>query len=142
MRPAPFTGGLAKGARLRVLIADDIPDNADTLAVLVRMTGHEAQTAYDGEQALARAFELHPEVAILDLGMPKRSGIEVCRRIREQPWGEAMTLIAVTGWGREDDRRLTQEAGFDHHLVKPVDARVLLDLLSALAARAGGNPVR
>ena len=140
--PAAFNGDLAKGARLRVLIADDIPDNANTLAMLVRMIGHEAQTADDGEEALAQALELRPEVAILDLGMPKRNGIEVCRRIREQPWGQGMTLIAVTGWGREDDRRLTREAGFDHHLVKPVNPRVLLDLLSSLAPRAGGNPVR
>jgi PAS domain S-box-containing protein len=135
LRPAPLDGGPPMGARLRVLIADDVSDNANTLAMLVRMTGHVAQTAYDGEEALARALELRPEVAILDLGMPKQSGLEVCRRIREQPWGRGMTLIAVTGWGREDDRRLTREAGFDHHLVKPVDPRVLLDLLSSLAVR-------
>jgi CheY-like chemotaxis protein len=122
-------------AARRLLIVDDLRDSADSLAMLMRMLGHEVHIAYDGEEAIATAAEVHPEVVVLDIGMPKPNGLDVCRHIRGQPWGKGMTLIALTGWGREDDRRRTQDAGFNHHLVKPVDPEALVELLSSLDAR-------
>jgi CheY-like chemotaxis protein len=81
--------------------------------------------AYDGQNALELAEVFRPHMVLLDLGMPKMNGYDACRRIREQPWGAQMTLIAVTGWGQEDDRRKSTAAGFDGHLVKPVDPESL-----------------
>lgn len=121
-------------SKCRLLIADDLRDNADSTTLLLQLRGHEVRTAYDGEQALAVAAEFRPDVVLLDLGMPKLSGFEVCRRIRQQPWGRRMYLVAVTGWGQEDDRRRTAEAGFDRHLVKPVEPAELDELLVDLAA--------
>ena len=119
----------------RVLVADDLRDSADTLAMLLRLHGHEVQIAYDGEEAIARAREFLPEVILLDLGMPRMGGDLACRVIREQPWGREMHVIALTGWGQESDRRRTEEAGFDEHLVKPVDPALLLDLLATPSPR-------
>ena len=121
---------MAVVAKCRVLIADDARDSADSLAVILAMKGHETHTAYDGEEAMTAAAELRPDVVILDIRMPKRNGFEACRWIREQPWGKAMVLIALSGWGTEDDRRRTEEAGFDHHLVKPVAPDVLFALIA------------
>jgi CheY-like chemotaxis protein len=87
--------------------------------------GHTVHLAFDGEQALQLAEALRPDVVLLDLGMPRLNGYEVCRRIRAEPWGAAMVLVAQTGWGRDDDRRRSREAGFDHHLTKPVDPAAL-----------------
>jgi CheY-like chemotaxis protein len=122
----PERGELPK----RVLVVDDLHDNADTLAMLLRLHGHEVQTAYDGEEAVNRAGEFRPDVILLDLGMPRMGGDVACRIIREQPWGKAIRIIAVTGWGQESDRRRTEEAGFDDHLVKPVDPNMLVALLA------------
>jgi PAS domain S-box-containing protein len=116
----------------RVLIVDDNRDSADTMAMLLRMIGHEVGTAYDGEQAVEVAGALRPEVVLLDIGMPKLNGYEACRRIRQQPWGQGMYLIALTGWGQEEDRHRTEEAGFNHHLLKPVGSAVLMKLLASL----------
>jgi CheY-like chemotaxis protein len=115
-----------------ILIADDNRDGADTLARMLRIMGHETHTVYDGQQAVQTAESLRPEVILLDIGMPKMNGHDAARHIRQQPWGKDVLLIALTGWGREEDRRRTQEVGFDHHLVKPVDAKALLALLSEL----------
>ena len=120
-------------APCRVLVADDLRDAAESLAQLLQALGHEVHLAFDGAQALALAERHRPDVALLDLGMPVQDGLETCRRIRAQPWGRTMLLIAQTGWGQPQDRQRTREAGFDHHLVKPVDLGVLIDLL----ARAG-----
>ena len=109
------------GGGLRVLVADDSTDIADTYALLLADMGHETRVAYDGEQALALAAEWSPDVALLDLGMPKINGYELCRRIRALPHGPQIMLIAQTGWGQEEQRRKTTEAGFDHHVVKPAD---------------------
>ena len=87
----------------------------------------------NSQQGLAQAAGRNPEVILLDLGLPKLSGLEVCRRIRKEPWGKTMVLIALTGWGQEDDKRRTREAGFDGHLVKPVDPDALLKFLSGPA---------
>lgn len=118
-------------SRRRVLVVDDNHDSADSLAALLKILGHEVTTAYDGAQAVETAAELRPEVVLLDIGMPVLDGFEACRRIREQPWGRGMHLIALTGWGQEEDRRRSRDAGFDSHLVKPVDAD---DLIRAVAS--------
>ena len=136
LSPGAVAEGEAAAAKCRVLIADDARDGADSLAVILSMKGHEAHTAYDGEEAIAAAAQLRPEVVILDIRMPKRNGFEACRWIREQPWGRAMVLIALSGWGTEDDRRRTEEAGFDHHLVKPVAPDVLFALIAARSVLA------
>lgn len=113
----------------RLLIADDLVDSADSLALLMRHAGHEVEIAYDGEEALRVAESQRPDAALLDIEMPKLSGFDVCRRIREQPWGRQMVLIAVTGWGEEEVRARVTEAGFDHQLVKPIDPQQLARLL-------------
>jgi PAS domain S-box-containing protein len=123
----PATG--APGPQIRILVVDDNRDGADSLTMLLRLFGHDVRTAYDGEDAIRVAEEYRPEVIVLDVGMPKLNGYEVCRRIRQQPWGRDMVLIACTGWGQEEDRRRTEEAGFTHHVVKPVDAAVLRRLI-------------
>ena len=134
---SPRAGAEAKAvaAKCRVLIADDARDSADSLAVILAMKGHETHAAYDGEEAMTAAARLRPDVVILDIRMPKRNGYEACRWIREQPWGKAMVLIALSGWGTEDDRRRTEEAGFDHHLVKPVAPDVLFALIASRPLR-------
>jgi PAS domain S-box-containing protein len=113
----------------RLLVADDLKDSADSMTALLRALGHEVVTTYGGEEALAAAERHRPEILLLDIGMPLMNGHEVCRRIRSEAWGREMLVIAVTGWGQESDRQLTREAGFDHHLVKPVDPSLLLTLL-------------
>ncbi|HVF17114.1 MAG TPA: ATP-binding protein [Steroidobacteraceae bacterium] len=114
--------------RLKVLVVDDNRDAAESLSMLLEMKGHEVRRAYDGENALLLAEDFRPEMVLLDLGMPKMNGYEACRRIRDHAWGTQMTLIAVTGWGQEDDRRKSTAAGFDGHLVKPVDPETLEEL--------------
>lgn len=117
-------------AQRRVLIVDDNRDSADSLAMLLEITGNKTFQAHDGVEAL-NAIEKHrPEVVLLDIGLPKLDGHEVCRRVREQPWGKNIVIIALTGWGQEDDRRKSEEAGFNGHIVKPVDYENLLSLLA------------
>jgi PAS domain S-box-containing protein len=116
----------------RILIVDDNVDAASTFATLLRITGHETFMAHDGENALDAAEQHRPDVVLLDIGLPKLNGYEVARRIREQSWARGMVLVALTGWGQADDRRRSREAGFDHHLVKPVDHAALLALLDSL----------
>jgi PAS domain S-box-containing protein len=123
-----------KTASLRILVVDDNRDSAYSLAKLLRLMGHEARTAYDGQEGVAAAQEFQPDVTLLDIGLPGLNGYEACRRIREQPWGKTTTLIAVTGWGQADDRRSSREAGFDHHMTKPVDPDELLKLLADFQA--------
>lgn len=113
-----------------ILVVDDNVDSAESLAELLRIYGSAVETAHDGEQALATADRLRPDVVLLDLGLPKVDGYEVCRRIREQPWARRTMIIAQTGWGGERDREKTLLAGFDAHLVKPVDPDQLLELLA------------
>jgi signal transduction histidine kinase len=119
----------------RILIVDDNQDSAMSLAMLLEVSGHEARTAFDGLQAVDAAAEFRPDVVLMDLGMPKLNGYDAAVRIRQQPWGERMILVAVTGWGQEEDRRRTTEAGFDGHLVKPVDYGAFKKLLASLLTR-------
>jgi signal transduction histidine kinase/CheY-like chemotaxis protein len=114
--------------RLKILVVDDNRDAADSLSMLLQLKGHEVRIAYDAEGALQLAEDFLPQIVLLDLGMPKMNGYEACRRIRDQTWGAQMTLVAVTGWGQEDDRRKSTAAGFDGHLVKPVDPETLEEL--------------
>jgi CheY-like chemotaxis protein len=118
--------------RLRVLIADDNEDAAESLMQLLEMMGNTVHRASDGLQAVGMAQELRPEVIVLDIGMPRLNGFEACRRIRAQPWSNGVVMIALTGWGQEEDRRRSMDAGFDRHLVKPVDPLMLEKLLSDL----------
>jgi PAS domain S-box-containing protein len=113
----------------RILVVDDNRDSADSLAVLLQLTGSETRTAYDGAQALDMAAEFHPDVVLLDIGLPRMSGYEVARRMRTEPWGKSIVLLAMTGWGQDEDRARSMEAGFNAHLVKPVDLNVLSALL-------------
>lgn len=119
-------------AQRRVLIVDDNRDSADSLAMLLEITNNKTYMAHDGVEALAAIEKHRPEVVLLDIGLPGLDGHEVCRRVREQPWGKDIVIIALTGWGQDDDRRKSQEAGFNGHLVKPVDYDKLLALLSEL----------
>ena len=112
-----------------ILVADDNVDAADSLAELLRLEGYDVHVAYDGAEALATFTRVNPDAALLDVGMPHVSGLEVARAIRRQPAGQRATLIAVTGWGQERDRRLALEAGFDHHLTKPMQPEVICDLI-------------
>ena len=121
----------SSSGKRRILVADDNQDAAKTLAMLLKIMGNEVHTANDGLQAVEMADVFQPQVILLDIGMPKLNGYEACRRIRERPWGKKVILIALTGWGQDDDRRRSLEAGFDHHLVKPVDPATLRKLLSA-----------
>jgi CheY-like chemotaxis protein len=105
----------------RVLVVDDDPDNADSLVMLLELYGHTATKAADAHTALRLGGEFRPDVVLLDLFMPRVDGYECGRRIRATEWGRAVLLIAVTGWGRDDDRQRTAAAGFDHHLTKPFD---------------------
>jgi signal transduction histidine kinase len=120
------------GVRRRILVADDNADALESLATLLGLAGHEVFSAANGALALECAERHLPEVALLDIGMPKLDGYEVARRIRAQPWGRQMTLVALTGWGQDSDRRRSGEAGFDSHLVKPLDLDKLTELLGRL----------
>jgi CheY-like chemotaxis protein len=116
----------------RILIVDDNRDAAAALALLLRVTGNETFMAHDGEEALAAIKEHEPEVVLLDIGLPKMNGYEVCRHVRQQEWGKDIVLVALTGWGQEEDRRRSSEAGFDGHVVKPVSYESLVMLLDSL----------
>ena len=118
----------------RVLVVDDNQDAADSLAQLLELLGHDVRTAHDGEAGIAAAEAFLPDVVLLDIGMPKLNGYDACRRIRDQAWGSGMTLVAMTGWGQEEDKRRSLEAGFDGHLVKPVEFGLLQKLMARTEA--------
>jgi signal transduction histidine kinase len=120
------------GSVRRILIVDDYEDSAICLGLMLKIMGHETLTAHDGLEAVEAAATFRPDVMLLDIGLPKMNGYEVCRRIREQPWGERMVLIALSGWGQEEDKLRSKEAGFNFHMVKPVDPAALEKLLAGL----------
>ena len=117
----------------RVLVVDDNRDNADSLAALLQVEGYDVRLAYDGEEALAVAEVYRPHVLLLDIGLPKLSGYDVCRRLREEPWARQATFVAVTGWGQQRDRAQARATGFDAHLVKPVEYEKLAEVLAQRA---------
>jgi CheY-like chemotaxis protein/two-component sensor histidine kinase len=121
---------------LRILIVDDNRDAADSLAMLLRTSGHDIHTAYDGLEAMQVANEFQPEVVLLDIGLPKIDGHEVAQRLRRESWAQHACLIAVTGWSDETDRARSRAAGFDHHLVKPLDTGHLAQVLSSIERSA------
>ena len=136
-QPPTADGSLPSGASsLRVLIVDDNRDAADSLAMLLRITGNEIRTTYDGLEALQVASDFRPEVVLLDIGLPKIDGHEVAQRLRREAWGQRICLIAVTGWSDESDRARSRAAGFDHHLVKPLDTSHLAKLLDSVERSA------
>jgi CheY-like chemotaxis protein len=126
---------ISSDARFRVLVADDNNDALDSLALLLEMAGHEVMKASSGQEAVDLALELQPDVALLDIGMPLLSGYEVAQRIRAAPWGNRMTLVAVSGWGQSEDKRRSKEAGFDLHLVKPVEFDAVERIFTQYATR-------
>ena len=125
---------------LRILIADDNKDAAETLAMLLKITGNETCTVYDGEKAVAAWQAFRPDVILLDIGMPNLNGYDACRCIRAQSGGKNLVIVALTGWGQVEDHKRTKEAGFDHHLVKPVDPDKLMKLLADVMDHAEINP--
>ena len=114
----------------RVLVVDDNLDSAETIALMAQLWGHDVRTAHDGQAALEMAADYRPEVVLLDIGLPGMDGFEVARRLREQEWMAGVMLVAMTGYGQEEDRRRSREVGFDHHMVKPIDPGVLQALLA------------
>jgi CheY-like chemotaxis protein/two-component sensor histidine kinase len=122
-RPTTTTGR-------RILVVDDNQDSARSLAMLLKLTGNETQMSYDGLEAVEAAARFRPDVILMDIGLPKLNGYEAARRIRQQPWNRHAALIALTGWGQEEDRQKSRAAGFNSHLVKPVDLDDLMRLLA------------
>lgn len=115
----------------RILVVDDHADGVASLTMLLTMVGHETSTAFDGLEAIGVAEKFDPHIVLLDLNLPKLDGYEACRRIRSQKWGKSMMLVAVTALGGDADRKKSLDAGFDMHLVKPVDAETLMIVLAA-----------
>jgi PAS domain S-box-containing protein len=138
--PPPSSGDDVTTARGRILVVDDNHDGAESLALLLARTGAETRTAHDGASAVAAAAAFRPDVILLDLGMPKMNGYEACKAIREQPWGQDMVIVALTGWGQDEDRRRSAAAGFDGHLVKPVERAALVSLLDSLSRAREAPP--
>jgi PAS domain S-box-containing protein len=126
----------AAGARRRILVVDDNLDSATSMAMMLQLLGNDVRTAHDGLAAMEQAETFRPQVILMDLGMPRLNGFEATRRIREQPWGREVVIIALTGWGQEGDRARSKEAGCDGHLVKPVDLEHLEKLLLELEGRS------
>jgi PAS domain S-box-containing protein len=120
---------------LRVLVVDDNVDSADSLSQVMQILGYPVAMAHDGVEAVATAADWHPAVVLMDIGMPRMSGLEAARAIRAQPGGDRPWLIALSGWGQSEDRHKSREAGFDHHFVKPVDVESLIELIRKLPRR-------
>jgi CheY-like chemotaxis protein len=116
----------------RVLIVDDNVDSAKSLALLLRLNGSDTQSAHDGVEAVEKAAAYRPDAILLDIGLPKMNGYDACRAIRKEPWGKDMVIVALTGWGQDEDRRKSEQAGFNGHFVKPVDFAALIKLLCDL----------
>jgi CheY-like chemotaxis protein len=123
-------------SKCRILVVDDNRLSSQSTAMLLRMMGHDLAIAHDGIQGMECARAFRPDVILLDIGLPQLNGYETARRIREQPWGKDIFLIAVTGFGQEEDRRRSLEAGFDYHMVKPVN---FVELEKKLSEIAGGR---
>lgn len=111
---------------------DDNRDSADSLAVMLRLNGNDTHTAYDGVEGVQAAATYLPDVVLLDIGMPQMNGYQAAHHIRQQPWGQKMILVALTGWGQAEDKQRAVEAGFHHHLTKPVEPTALEQLLDEL----------
>jgi two-component system CheB/CheR fusion protein len=129
----------APHVKRRILVVDDNIDAADSLATVLRLSGHEVQVGYEGPAALNLAQEFRPQIVLLDIGLPKMDGYEVARRLRQMPDLEKTSLVAITGYGQDDDRKSSHEAGFDHHLIKPVQFERLQSIMQSLGEGEGGG---
>ena len=138
---ADAVNGVSVGG-LRILVADDNEDAAESLAAMLELMGHTVRYVHDGEAAVQASLDFDPQVTLLDIGMPKFNGYEACRRIRSGPGGARMTMIAVTGWGQSEDKHASQKADFNRHLVKPVDPVVLCALLAEITAHVESESVK
>ncbi len=137
---APPVNRCTKGAdettvndpKSRILVVDDNKDSALSLAMVLEFMGYQTRTAFDGIEAVEAAEEMKPDVVLLDIGLPRMNGYDAARKIRELPGGDAIYLIAVTGWGQDEDRRRSADSGFNLHMVKPVDPVAIEKLLAGL----------
>ena len=120
----------------KILVADDDQDSAESLALLFQLMGHDVRAAQSGLAAIDVAAEFRPDLIVLDIGMPGLDGYEVCRRIRQHDWAQTIVIAALTGWSRDEDRDRSEQAGFNHFLVKPVDPKALEDLIAGLTRAA------
>jgi CheY-like chemotaxis protein len=120
----------------RVLVVDDSRDAAESLAMLLEFEGHEIHKAHDGADAVTIAERVRPDIVLMDIGLPILNGYEACRRIRDHAWGAPIVMVAITGWGQEEDREQSRQAGFDLHLVKPVDHDELLRVVGSARPHA------
>jgi PAS domain S-box-containing protein len=123
---------ISRTTQHRILVVDDNVDAASSLALMLKIMGHEVRTANDGLEGVETAAAFRPDLILLDIGMPRLNGYDACRRIREQPWGKNVNIVALTGWGQDEDKRRSKEAGFDSHLVKPVEPAAVESLLAKL----------
>jgi len=130
----PPQHAVAPAHRLRILVADDNRDAAQTLAMLLRLDGHDVRAVHDGAEALTLGDAFHPQLLLLDIGMPVLDGYETARQVRERPWGRKALLVALTGWGQDSDRRNALNAGFHHHLVKPAEPDALRAVIDSIVA--------
>jgi PAS domain S-box-containing protein len=132
--PAKYNGVVR-----RILVVDDVKDNVNSLATILRVDGHDVEAAMDGLEAVHKAEAFKPDLILLDLGLPNLNGLDACEHIRRQPWGKEIVIVALTGWGHEENRRRTLAAGFDAHLVKPIRYDELLELLARVPAKKSGG---
>jgi CheY-like chemotaxis protein len=126
----------------RMLVADDNRDAAESMGEMLRLLGNEVRTVHDGVQALEEAAAFRPDVILLDIGMPRMNGYETARRIRQERWGRQTILVALTGWGQEEDKRKALDAGFDKHFTKPIKLADLEQLVASLAHESVAPPVQ
>jgi PAS domain S-box-containing protein len=129
----PIPSGKSAGGH-RILIVDDNRDNAKTLSMLLKFSGNEVATAHDGDEAIREAESFRPSAVFLDIGLPKKNGYEVCEWIRKEPWGQEILIVAMTGWGQDEDRRKSRDSGFNAHLIKPIDLAEVETMLRHLKA--------
>lgn len=132
VQPDPTLTNPTSTTARRILVVDDNRDSATSLSALLRFNGHETHVAHDGVEAVATAEQTRPEVLLLDIGLPKLNGYEVARQIRKQPWGHKMVIVALTGWGQDQDRQESRDAGFNCPMVKPMELTTLMNLLDEL----------
>ncbi len=137
LEPADPDARRAGSTQRRILVVDDNEDAALVLSMQLRLSGHELKVAFSGAEALEVGGDFRPEVILMDIGMPGMNGLDAARLIRQQPWGQHVLLVAITGWGQSEDKRLTREAGFNHHVVKPVRR---VDIENLLEPQSRENP--
>ncbi|MGH9160955.1 MAG: response regulator [Vicinamibacteraceae bacterium] len=120
------------GAPLRILVVDDDRDSAEMLVAFLSSMGYELRAAHDGPAALAAFSAFRPDLVLLDIGLPRSNGYDIARTIRHESRGKRPVIVAITGWGQDEDKRTSADAGFDHHMVKPVDLAVLVKLIGTI----------